>query len=313
MSIWVNRKWPVVLLKNTLMVSGLLRAEFIISEYIGVHPRQLLAEKKRAFFINKLAEGLEDFTRAFNPRPVIYRTTDFKTNEYRGLTGGDKFEPIEANPLIGFRGCHRYIVEDDVFLMELEAIRRVREKAGYDNLHVMIPFVRRVDHLKQIKSIMAKHGLQRRANFKLYMMVEIPHNVFMLDEYIDLGIDGVSIGSNDLTMLVMGVDRDNEVLSDVYDELDPGVQKALEIIVRTCRRRGIACSICGQAPSNYPEVTQNLVKWGATSVSVSPDMIDKTRLIVYQAEQLLKKEKPTSEDKKRRETLTLFQRIFKDD
>lgn len=292
---------------------GLLRAEFIMSEYIGIHPKKLLEEHRRSFFVNKLAEGLEDFTRAFNPRPIIYRTTDFKTNEYRGLIGGDKYEPIEPNPMIGFRGCHRYLVDDEVFVMELEAVKKVREKAGYDNLHVMIPFVRSVEHMKQIKTIMAKHGLQRRPNFKLFMMVEIPHNVFMLDEYLDLGIDGVSIGSNDLTMLIMGVDRDNELVQKVYNELDPGVQKALEIIVRTCKRRGVPCSICGQAPSNYPELTENLVKWGATSVSVSPDMIDRTRLIVYQAEQDLKAEKPTAEDKKRKETLTLFQRIFKDD
>jgi pyruvate,water dikinase len=292
---------------------GLLRAEFIISEYIGIHPKELLAEKKRAFFVNKLAEGLEDFCRAFNPRPVIYRTTDFKTNEYRGLKGGDKFEPVEPNPMIGFRGCHRYLVDDDVFQMEIDAIQKVRDKMGYKNLHVMIPFVRRVDHLRAIKNIMTKAGLQRRSNFKLYMMVEIPHNVFMLDEYIDEGIDGVSIGSNDLTMLILGTDRDNEKVAEVYDERDPGVQKALEIIVRTCKRRGIACSICGQAPSIYPEITENLVKWGATSVSVSPDMIDRTRLIVYQSEQNLKGKTTTEGEKHRSQTLRLFQRLFKAD
>lgn len=290
---------------------GLLRAEFIISEYIGVHPAELLATGKRSFFINKLAEGLEDFCRAFDPRPIIYRTTDFKTNEYRGLKGGDKYEPVEPNPMIGFRGCHRYLVDDQVFLMELAAIHKVREKMGYKNLHVMMPFVRRLDHLREIKSIMAKHGLQRRPNFKLYMMAEIPNNVFLMDEFIDEGIDGISIGSNDLTMLVLGCDRDNEMVSEVYNELDPGVMKAFEIIVRTCKRRGVACSICGQAPSIYPEITKKFVEWGATSVSVSPDMIDKTRLIVYQAEKELKSEKPTASDQKRKSTLTLFQRIFK--
>jgi len=292
---------------------GLLRAEFIISEYIGTHPRELLAQHKRAFFVNNLAEGLEDFCRAFNPRPIIYRTTDFKTNEYRGLKGGDKYEPIEPNPMLGFRGCYRYIKDDDIFLMELDAIKKVREKMGYKNLHVMIPFVRTVGQLSEIKSIMAKHGLQRRSNFKLYMMCEIPNNVFMLDEFIDVGIDGVSIGSNDLTLLVLGTDRDNETVADVYDERDPGVQKALEMIVRTCKRRGISCSICGQAPSNYPEITENLVKWGATSVSVSPDMIDRTRLIVYQAEQKLKQAHPTVKDKDRGQSLRLFQRLFKSD
>ncbi len=292
---------------------GLLRAEFIISEYIGVHPRSLLDAGKRSFFVNKLAEGLEDFCRAFNPRPVIYRTTDFKTNEYRGLLGGDKYEPQEPNPMLGYRGCYRYIKDDDVFKMELDAIKKVREKLGYKNLHVMIPFVRTIEQMAMIKAIMAKHGLQRRSNFKLYMMVEIPNNVFLLDEFIDLGLDGVSIGSNDLTMLVLGTDRDNETVASVYDERDPGVQKALEMIVRTCKRRGIACSICGQAPSIYPEITKNLVKWGATSVSVSPDMIDRTRLIVYNAEAKVRAETVTVKDKKRRESLTLFQRLFKSD
>lgn len=290
---------------------GLLRAEFIISEYIGIHPKLLIEQKKQKFFINKLAEGLEEFTRAFHPRPIIYRTTDFKTNEYRGLKGGEKYEPEEANPMLGYRGCHRYLVDDQVFQMELEAIKQVREKLGYKNLHVMIPFVRTVQHLKDIKSLMAKHGLQRRANFKLFMMVEIPNNVLMLDEFIDVGIDGVSIGSNDLTMLVLGCDRDSEMVAEVYDERDPGVQKALEIICRTAKRRGIACSICGQAPSIYPEITHNLVSWGATSVSVSPDMIDQTRMIVWEAEKELKGHKTTVGEKKRKQTLTLFQRLFK--
>lgn len=290
---------------------GLLRAEFIISEYIGVHPRELLAQKRRSYFVDKMAEGLEFFCRAFNPRPVIYRTTDFKTNEYRGLLGGDKYEPEEANPLIGYRGCHRYVKEEDIFSMELDAIKKVRNKYGYKNLHVMIPFVRTVDQLKEVKSLMAKHDLQRRSNFQLYMMVEIPNNVFMLEEFIDAGIDGVSIGSNDLTMLILGCDRDNEMVADIYDERNPGVLKALEMIVRTCKRRGVNCSICGQAPSMYPEITEKLVSWGATSVSVSPDMIDKTRLIVHDAEQKVKQHKVTAAEKKRAQTLTLFQRIFK--
>lgn len=290
---------------------GLLRAEFIISEYIGVHPQLLIETGKRKLFIDKLAEGLEDFTRAFNPRPIIYRFTDFKTNEYRGLKGGDKYEPQEANPMIGFRGCHRYIKNSDVFEMELAAIKKVRDKAGYKNLHVMIPFVRTVEQLKAVKRIMSEHGVRRSANFKLFMMVEIPNNVLMLDEFIDVGIDGVSIGSNDLTMLTLGCDRDSEMVAEVYDERDPGVQKALEIIVRTCKRRGIACSICGQAPSIYPEITRNLVEWGATSVSVSPDMIDKTRLNVWEVEQQLKGQKVTQAEKKRKQTLTVFQRLFK--
>lgn len=292
---------------------GLLRAEFIISEYIGIHPRELLAQKRRGYFVDKMAEGLEFFCRAFNPRPVIYRTTDFKTNEYRGLVGGDKYEPQEANPLIGYRGCGRYLKEEDIFAMELDAVKKVRNKFGYKNLHIMIPFVRTVKQMKDVKALLSKYDLQRRSNFQLYMMVEIPNNVFLLDEFIDLGIDGVSIGSNDLTMLTLGCDRDSEHVSDVYDERDPGVLKALEIIVRTCKRRGINCSICGQAPSTYPEITEKLVSWGATSVSVSPDMIDKTRLIVWEAEQRVKEHHVTASEKHRAQTLTLFQRLFKKD
>ncbi len=290
---------------------GLLRAEFIISEYIGVHPRLLLQQGKHRFFVSKLAEGLAEFCQNFEPRPIIYRTTDFKTNEYRGLKGGDKFEKEEANPMIGFRGCHRYIKDDDVFIMELDAIKKVRDSLGFKNLHVMIPFVRTVEQLRDIKHIMSKHGLQRRADFKLFMMAEIPNNVLMLDEFIDVGIDGVSIGSNDLTMLILGCDRDNEMVSDIYDERNPGVQKALEIIVRTCKRRGISCSICGQAPSVYPEITKNLVNWGATSVSVSPDMLDRTRLIVHQVESELRHHHSTAKDHGRIRSLKIFQRIFK--
>ncbi len=290
---------------------GLLRAEFIISEYIGVHPRTLIEQKRRKFFIDKLAEGLEEFCKQFNPRPIIYRTTDFKTNEYRGLKGGEKFEGVEANPMLGFRGAFRYIKDDEVFKMEIQAVRKVRNELGYKNLHVMIPFVRTVSQMVEVKRLMKKYGLTRSENFKLFMMAEIPNNVFMLDEFIDVGIDGISIGSNDLTMLVLGTDRDNELVADVYDERNPGVQKALEIIVRTCKRRGIACSICGQAPSMYPEITKNLVSWGATSVSVSPDMINKTRLIVHHAEQELTDHPQGSAEKQKSKVLSVFQRIFK--
>lgn len=240
---------------------GLLRAEFIISEYIDVHPRELLAQHRRSYFIDKMAEGLEFFCRAFNPRPIIYLcATDFKTNEYRGLIGGEKYEPQEANPFnwvsrlwsVPQRGrplCHGNGSSQESFRVT---------NLGTKTLHVMIPFVRTVKQMKDVKALMAKYDLQRRSNFQLYMMVEIPNNVFLLDEFIDLGIDGVSIGSNDLTMLTLGCDRDSEQVSDIYDERDPGVLKALEMIVRTCKRRGINCSICGQAPSTYPEITEKV-------------------------------------------------------
>lgn len=275
---------------------GLLRAEFIISEYIGVHPRRLLKQGKRKFFVDKLAEGLAEFCRAFGnasnaskSRPIVYRTTDFKTNEYRGLKGGEEFEQEEPNPMIGFRGAYRYIKDPEVFMMELDAIKKVRNKMGYKNLNVMIPFVRTVDELKEVKAMMVKKGLRRTRNFKLLMMAEIPNNVLTLDDFLDVGIDGVSIGSNDLTMLVMGVDRDNEMVAEEYDVFDPGVQKALEKIIKTCKKRKVTCSICGQAPSLYPKLTRSLVKWGVTSVSVSPDMLDKTRIIVKQAEEYVRK------------------------
>ncbi|NMC35701.1 phosphoenolpyruvate synthase [Candidatus Beckwithbacteria bacterium] len=277
---------------------GLLRAEFIISEYIGIHPKKLIKDGRGKFFTTKLAEGLEEFCRAFYPRPIIYRATDFKTNEYRELIGGDEYEPVEPNPMIGYRGCDRYIQDGEVFDLEMAAIKMVREKFAWKNLHVMIPFVRTVAEMKEIKEMMIKNDLKRTPNFKLFMMVEIPNTVYQLDDFIDVGIDGVSIGSNDLTMLIMGVDRDNEQVAHIYDIHDKGPLMALETICKTCKRRKILCSICGQAPSLYPDITEKLVKWGATSVSVSPDMVDKTRVIVYQVEQKLKKLRAAKETKK---------------
>jgi pyruvate,water dikinase len=263
---------------------GLLRAEFIISEHIGIHPKKLIKEGRQNYFVTRLAEGLEEFCRAFYPRPIIYRFTDFKTNEYKLLEGGEEFEPKEENPLIGYRGCDRYIQDGDVFDLELKAIKMVREKYAWKNLHVMVPFVRTVAEMKQIKDIMHEAGLRRSPNFKLFMMVEIPNNVMQLENFIKVGIDGISIGSNDLTMLIMGVDRDNEHVAHIFDIHDEGPLLALETICKISKKHKILCSICGQAPSIYPDITERLVEWGATSVSVSPDMIDKTRLIVYESE-----------------------------
>ncbi|MBN1162335.1 phosphoenolpyruvate synthase [Patescibacteria group bacterium] len=262
---------------------GLLRAEFMIAG-IGKHPRKFIEDKKRKEFINKLAEGLESFAAAFNPRPVVYRFTDFRTNEFANLVGGKKYENEEPNPMIGFRGVSRYLEDDDVFEMEIEAIKLVRNKKGYKNLWVMMPFVRTVEQMRDVKKLMASYGLRRSGTFQLWMMVEIPSNVILLDEFIDEGIDGVSIGTNDLTMLTLGVDRDNEKVANVYSEMNPAILKSLEKIVTTCKRRHITCSICGQAPSVYPELVEMLVEWGITSVSLSPDVIDKTRLIIYESE-----------------------------
>ncbi|MFZ5424820.1 MAG: phosphoenolpyruvate synthase [Patescibacteria group bacterium] len=280
---------------------GLLRAEFMIAE-IGTHPRKFIEDKKQKEFVHKLAEGLETFAKAFEPRPVIYRTTDFRTNEYKNLKGGAKYEKEEFNPMIGFRGVSRYLADDDVFKLEVEAIKHVRNKLGYKNLHVMLPFVRTLDQLKDMKHLLSTLGLKRSASFKLWMMVEIPSNVLLLDEFIDIGIDGVSIGTNDLTMLTLGVDRDNEKVAKVYTEMDPAVLKSLEIIVTTCKKRGITCSICGQAPSVYPELVEKLVDWGITSVSVSPDVLAKTRGIVYEAEKKLVSSKHSSKSSKKKNT-----------
>lgn len=270
---------------------GLLRAEFMIAN-IGKHPRAFIKEKKQKEFINQLAEGLETFAASFDPRPVVYRFTDFRSNEYKGLAGGEEYEVDEFNPMIGFRGVARYLEDPDVFRMEIEAISHVRNKLGYKNLHVMFPFVRTLEQLREVKKLMASYGLRRSGSFKVWMMVEIPSNVLLLDDFIEIGIDGVSVGTNDLTMLTLGVDRDNERVANVYSEMDPAVLKSLEIIVKTAKKHGITSSICGQAPSVYPELVKKLVEWGITSVSLSPDVIEKTRLIVHEAEKkvLSKKE-----------------------
>lgn len=260
---------------------GLLRAEFIVAQ-IGTHPRKFIQEGRPEEYTRQIAEGLFDFCRAFNPRPVVYRLTDFKTNEYANLRGGAEFEANEENPMIGYRGASRYIREPDVFRLEVEAIKQVR--AEYKNLYVMVPFVRTPAELKGVKQLLAEEGLVRSDEFKLWMMVEVPSNVIILDKFIDVGIDGISIGSNDLTQLVLGIDRDSEALADTFDERNDAVMAAIQTAVSVAKRRGITASICGQAPSVYPEVTEKLVEWGITSVSVSPDMLDQTREIIANAE-----------------------------
>jgi len=260
---------------------GLLRAEFIIAQ-IGEHPQLAIDEGRSEVYIQKLAEGLRKFASAFAPRPVVYRTTDFKTNEYRNLRGGEKYEEFEENPMIGYRGASRYIRDIDIFRLEIEAIKRVRKQ--YPNLWVMIPFVRTPLELAGVKRVMEQEGLARSPDFKLWMMAEVPSNALILDKFIDVGIDGISIGSNDLTQLVLGIDRDNERFAKEFDERNEAVMWALERLIKTANARGITSSICGQAPSDYPELTQKLVEWGITSVSVNPDVIDKARATIAQAE-----------------------------
>jgi pyruvate, water dikinase len=260
---------------------GLLRAEFIISQ-IGIHPRKIIKDKKQKMFVDELATNLGLFCKSFHPRPVIYRTTDFKTNEYRHLVGGKAFEPEEENPFIGFRGAFRYLQDSEVFEMELKAIKKVREK--FNNLWLMIPFVRTPRELQEIKKIVVANGLSRSSTFKLWLMVEIPSNVILLEDFLKVGIDGVSIGSNDLTMLILGVDRDNSELAQVFNENNPALYWAFEETIKTCRKYKVTSSICGQAPSTYPDLVEKLVDWGITSISVNPDAIERTRELIAEAE-----------------------------
>ncbi|MFQ5875475.1 MAG: phosphoenolpyruvate synthase, partial [Dehalococcoidia bacterium] len=254
---------------------GLLRAEFMVGE-IGEHPRYVLSRNRGWEFVEKLAQGMIIFTKAFYPRPVVYRTTDFKTNEYRkNLKGGEAYEMEEENPMLGYRGASRYISDLDAFRLEIEAIKRVR--AEYDNLWVMLPFVRTVNELGRVKKILEEEGLRRCDSFKLWMMVEVPSNVILLDKFIDVGLDGISIGSNDLTQLILGVDRDNERFRDTFDERNEAILWALERAISIAGSRGVTSSICGQAPSDYPELAEKLIEWGITSVSINPDVIDRTR------------------------------------
>lgn len=271
---------PIVAKQNIDGV-GLLRAEFMIAN-LGIHPKKLIKDGRKEVFINALANGIKSFCEQFYPRPVIYRATDFKTNEYRHLVGGKMFEPEEANPMLGYRGAFRYISDPSVFELELEAVKKVRH--DFNNLWMMIPFVHSPWELAEVKKAIVESGLTRSESFKLYMMVEIPSNVILLEDFIKIGIDGVSIGSNDLTMLIMGIDRDNDEVAKIFNERDPAVLWALEKVITTCHKYKISCSICGQAPSSYPDLVEKLIKWGISSVSVNPDAVDITREIIYQAE-----------------------------
>jgi pyruvate,water dikinase len=238
-------------------------------------------------FINQLLDGVATFARAFAPRPVVYRATDFKTNEYKELKGGEKFEKDEPNPMIGYRGALRYLKEPDLLKLELEAIKKVREKEGLKNLWLMIPFVRTLDEIIKIKEQIKASGLEQGPDFKLWLMVEVPATVILIEKFCELGIDGVSIGSNDLTQLILGADRDNPALAEEFDERNEAVVWAMRHTIEVCRQRGVTSSICGQAPSIYPEITEIFVEAGATSVSVNPDMIIPTRKLIASVEQKL--------------------------
>lgn len=285
---------------------GLARMEFIVNDAIKAHPMALLhpervedSEQRQqltalttnypdgaTFFIEQLAEGIGTIAAAFYPRPVIVRTSDFKTNEYASLIGGSAFEPREENPMLGFRGAARYTHERyaEGFALECAALKRVREVMGLDNLKLMIPFCRRVAEAETVLAAMAEHGLKRgEGGLEIYMMCEIPNNVVQIDAFSAL-FDGISIGSNDLTQLVLGVDRDSELVAFDFDERDPGVLAMIRQAVEGAQRNGIAAGICGQAPSDYPEVAEYLVKLGIDSISLNPDALLRTIALVVALE-----------------------------
>jgi pyruvate,water dikinase len=268
---------------------GLLRMEFIVSDHVKKHPMMLIENGHPEEFVDKLAAGLETICRAFYPRPVILRFSDFKTNEYAKLEGGEKYEGgiKEANPLIGWRGASRYT--DPRFLpafrLEIAAIKKVRNEMGMRNLWCMIPFNRTVDEFVKIRELLRQEALVQSEDFKLWIMAEIPSNIILADEFCKAGADGFSIGSNDLTMLILGADRDNEVLAPLFDERNLAVKRAIKELIETAHKYGKTVSICGQAPSVYPEFTKFLVWSGIDSISVNPDVIVHTRRMVAQVEQ----------------------------
>lgn len=267
---------------------GLLRAEFMMAG-IGKHPKKMIRDGKSKEYISALTADLTKFCEAFSPRPVVYRASDFKTNEYRNLAGGKEFEPTEPNPMLGYRGAFRYIHDPEVFALELEAIKQVRNKAGFKNLWLMIPFVRTPKELEEVKKLISKSGLIRSDTFRLWMMVEIPSNVILMEDFVKEGIDGISIGSNDLTMLILGTDRDNSEVAPEFNERNPAVLWALEKVIKTAGKLGITSSICGQAAS-YPEILDVAIRSGVTSVSVAPDLVPVVRKLISEKEEKIFKE-----------------------
>ena len=267
---------------------GLFRIEFLFTSYVRAHPMALIREGRGKELVEKLAAGIERVCEAFNPRPVIIRTSDFKTNEYRGMPGGLPFEPEENNPMIGWRGCSRYVSDmyREAFLLELEAIERVRSVRGLRNAHVMLPFVRNTEELEVITGLLKEKGLHRNPDFKLYLMAEVPATVFRAREF-SRYCDGFSIGSNDLTQLVMGADRDSDILGKMgyFDERDPAVKRAIEMLIEGAHAEGRTVGICGQAPSVYPEFAEFLVHQGIDSISLNADTVAPTIRTIAALEQ----------------------------
>ena len=291
---------------------GLARLEFIINEYIKAHPMALLhpervsdAEERRAiealfpsypsgadYFIRRLAEGVGTIAAAFWPKPVVVRLSDFKTNEYASLLGGSDFEPAEENPMIGFRGASRYIHPNyaEGFALECAAMKRVREEMGLTNVKLMVPFCRRIDEADKVLEVMAANGLRRGDNgLEIYVMCEIPNNVILIDEFAQR-FDGFSIGSNDLTQLTLGVDRDSEIVSFDFDERDEGVKTMIRLAVEGAHRNGCHSGLCGQAPSDYPEMAEYLVEIGIDSMSLNPDTVLSTTRRILEVEARMHRE-----------------------
>ena len=278
---------------------GLARLEFIINRQIGIHPKALLGlddledplrtqiteavaayPSPREFFVKRVAEGVSILAAAFAPEPVIVRMSDFKSNEYANLVGGELFEPHEENPMIGYRGASRYLSEDfaDCFAMEAEALRYVRDEMGLTNVKIMIPFVRTVAEGKGVIDLLAEHGLRRGENdLQVVMMCEVPSNAILAEQFLE-HFDGFSIGSNDMTQLTLGLDRDSSLVAASFDERDPAVKFMLERAIKACREAGKYVGICGQGPSDHPDMAEWLLGLGIESMSLNPDTVVETWL-----------------------------------
>jgi pyruvate,water dikinase len=285
---------------------GLARLEFIIANHIQVHPLALihfnrledalvkaqiaeltqLYDDKPQFFVDKLTHGVGMIAAAFYPKPVIVRMSDFKSNEYANLLGGKAFEPKEENPMLGWRGASRYYDENyrEAFALECHALKRVRDELGLTNVIPMIPFCRTPDEGRQVLAEMAKHGLERGVNgLQVYVMCELPSNVILADEFAEV-FDGFSIGSNDLTQLTLGLDRDSALVAHIFDERNNAVKRMVKMAIAGAKEKGCKIGICGQAPSDYPEFARFLVEQGIDSISLNPDSVLKTLLMVADVE-----------------------------
>jgi pyruvate,water dikinase len=282
---------------------GLARLEFIINRMIGVHPRALLEFDQQSqelqqtirrqmqgyadpvsFYIDKLCEGVGTIAAAFAPEPVIVRLSDFKSNEYANLIGGRQYEPHEENPMLGFRGAVRYVDETfrPCFELECRALKRVREQMGLTNVQVMVPFVRTVREAQQVTALLAENGLKRGENgLKVIMMCELPTNALLAEQYLEY-FDGMSIGSNDMTQLTLGLDRDSAIIARHFDERDDAVKALLKMAIDACRKHGKYIGICGQGPSDHPELARWLLEQGIESMSLNPDTVVETWLFLAQ-------------------------------